>query len=85
MTCDVCGKRVRVGDWPFCPHGVSTMKVIPDSIPGGLVLENLGPQPVKVYSHSERRMLMAKAGLREQVRHVGVPGTDKSPHTSRWV
>ena len=23
MTCEVCGKPIHIGDWPFCPHGRS--------------------------------------------------------------
>ena len=85
QACDDCGKIVAVGEWPWCPHERSTLKVISDSIPGGLVLENLGAHPVTVYSHSERRMEMAKRGLVERVRHIGENGGDKSRHTSRWI
>lgn len=56
-----------------------------DSIPGGLVIENLGHEPVTVYSHSERRRLMDERGLQEFVRHVGKPGSDRSAHTVRWI
>jgi hypothetical protein len=63
-----------------------------DNIPGGLWLENYGPEPVKVYSHTERKKLL-KVGadgnvrrdkIAEMVRHVSVPGTDRSPHTVDW-
>ena len=85
MTCEHCGRKMAIGDFPFCPHGRSHLHVIGDDIPGGMVLENLGPHPVRVYSHSERKMLMEKAGLSERIRHVGERGSDKSRHTSRWV
>lgn len=55
-----------------------------DDIPGGMLLENLGPHPVRVYSHTERRRLMQERGLEEYIRHTPVPGTDKSPHTTDW-
>lgn len=88
-TCDQCGRPLRVGDWPLCggkhSHGTPSLKVVQDSIPGGLVIENMGPEPVTVYSHSERRMEMAKRGLVEAVRHVGSRGGDRSAHTSRWI
>lgn len=72
--------------------------VISDDIPGGVWLENYGRHPIKVWSHTQRRRLLThnpdgsvrrdKHGneikLVEQVRHVGVPGTDISPHTTRW-
>lgn len=61
------------------------MGMIRDEIPGGVWIENLGPKPVKVYSHSERRDLMRAAGVEEFVRHQPVPGSDKSPHTTRWT
>ena len=70
-----------------------------DSIPGGLVLENYGPEHITVYSHSERKRLL-KVGpdgkprvdkitgtpyeLQEMVRHTPVPGTGRSPHTTDW-
>ena len=70
-----------------------------DNIPGGLWLENYGPHPLKVYSHTERKRLLKylpdgtmrrdrvtgqEYRLVEQVRHVGVPGSDRSPQTSNW-
>jgi len=92
--CDKCGHPFMIGDWPFCPHGESHGGAIRDDIPGGVLLENYGPHPVRVYSHSERKRLMAQPRidpvtgkeyrLSEFVRHVGVPGTDKSPHTTDW-
>lgn len=79
-TCEACGATLRVGDYPFCPHGAYSGKAVGDDIPGGLTLENLGPEPVTVYSHSERKRIMRERGLHEVVRHV-----DGSPHTTRWV
>lgn len=69
-------------------------QAIGDDIPGGIVLENVGPNPMKFYSHSELRRYLRqprqdKNGntyyLTPFVRHVGVPGTDKSPHTTNWA
>jgi hypothetical protein len=70
-----------------------------DNIPGGLWLENYGPEPIQVFSHTERKRLL-KVGLdgkkrrdkttgqeyelQEMVRHTPVPGTGKSPHTVDW-
>jgi hypothetical protein len=68
--CERCGAIVHVGDWPFCPHQRGTFTVVADAIPGGLVVHNLGPKPVKVYSHAERRAIMRARGLREHVEHV---------------
>ena len=84
-TCDKCGTALTLGDFPFCPHGRSSMKVFQDSIPGGLWIENMGPTPIKVYSKSEKKFEMEKRGLSEAVRHVGTQDGDRSPHTSRWI
>lgn len=87
--CEKCGRVLQVGDWPFCggrhAHGRMTLQVVPDDIPGGETIENLAPEPITFYSRSEKRDYLRAHGIREQVRHVGTPGSDKSPHTSRWV
>lgn len=84
-ACESCGHLVRVGEWPWCPHGTPSFTHIPDEIPGGMTVENMGPTPLTFYSKSEWRREMKARGLVNQVRHVGVQGSDKSPHTSRWV
>jgi len=53
--------------------------VISDSIPGGQLIENLGPEPVRVYSETERRQIMRERGLVDYVRH-----REGSPLTSNW-
>lgn len=90
MTCDKCGKELQVGEWPFCGHGFPERPggaaMIDDSLPGGArMLENLGPEPVYVSSKSQLRDELRARGLKQAVRHVGVPGTDKSKETQRWV
>ena len=59
--------------------------MIPDSIPGGVVVENLTPQPKRFYSRTEINDEMRVHGVRAHVRHVGVQGSDKNPHTTRWI
>lgn len=83
--CEQCQQVLQVGEWPYCPHGFATPMLTRDEIPGGLTIQNLGSEPVTVYSHSERRAIMKARGLEERVRHVPLPGTDKSPHTTRWI
>jgi len=78
--CEQCGQIVHVGDWPYCPHQRGTFTVVADAIPGGLVINNLGPKPVKVFSHAERRAIMRARGLRENVYHV-----DGDRHVGRMV
>lgn len=83
--CDRCRAVLTVGDYPFCPHGRATLSAQSDDIPGGRTYENLGPEPVTVYSRSELRRELKARGLEEMVRHVPVPGSDRSPHTSSWT
>lgn len=85
MTCPCCGHEIAIGDWPFCPdHTPGTSNARQDAFIGGLTLENLGPTPVTVYSRSELRRELRARGLEECIRHVPVPGSDKSPHTTNW-
>lgn len=84
---------VRWDEHPICPAcGGSTERlwrssaaVIRDTIPGGVVIENLDHLPVTVYSQSQLKREMAQRGLQPMVRHVGLQGSDKSPQTSRWI
>lgn len=86
MTCDRCGQTLEIADWPFCPHGtMRNFTVRPDSIPGGIVIENLTKTPTRYYSHSAIKLAQEMAGVVPHVRHVGTQGSDKSPHTSRWI
>jgi hypothetical protein len=85
MTCPSCGVELVVGSWPWCPHEQGAYGVQPNDIPGGETLENVGPEPVTFYSRSEKRRYLKEHGLVEMVRHVPVPGTDTSPHTTSWT
>lgn len=92
MTCERCGEALKTGDWPFCREGrghepfiAKNLAVIDDSIPGGMVIENMGPTPVTFYSKSDYRRECKARGLVNKVEHVGVPGSDKSPMTTRWI
>ncbi len=78
--CTRCGSAVGPGEYPFCPHGrVDAAMIVRDEIPGGIVCENYGPEPIRFYSHSERRKYMAAHGLIEKERFSPMPGTDKDP------
>lgn len=77
--CEVCAAPVERVWTPAVSH------VRADSIPGGMIVENMGPTPMRFDSHSEHRAAMQRLGLRSQVRHVGEPGSDKSKQTSRWI
>ena len=68
--CDKCNQVLRLGEWPFCPHGFGANGVVDDTIIGGEVNENVGPEPVTFYSKSERRRYLKEHNLEEFVRHV---------------
>lgn len=81
--CTVCGLPLQVGEFPCVltpkPHGRGAFTNFKDDIPGGLVVENYGPHPIRFDSHSERRAYMKAHGLREKERFSPMPGTDKDP------
>lgn len=79
VCCDSCGRVLQVGDHPFCPHGHGEATIARDEIPGGMTVENYGPQPITFYSHSERRAYMKANGLSERERFSPTPGTDIDP------
>lgn len=88
-TCDKCNQELRLGEWPFCPHGMGNSNVITDDIPGGMEVKhgicNEDGTPRKYYSKSEMAKEAKRRGLANIVTHVTAPGTDKSPHTTRWI
>lgn len=48
-------------------------------------IENNGtPHAIRFRSKSAMRDHMTAHGLSPMVRHLGAPGSDKSPHTSNW-
>lgn len=92
--CDRCGKELVIGEWPLCggrnnhgfPQGTG-LSIVPDSVPGGFVIENLSAQPQTFYSRSEHKRAMDKAGVVPMVRHMPSPGSDRNRerHTQRFV
>lgn len=87
MACNVCGLPLAIGErgciYTIRPHGKPMLAVIDDSIDEWN--ENLGHDPVHFTSRGEKRRYLKEHGVIEFVRHVGTPGSDKSPHTSRWI
>ena len=85
--CPKCSHEIELGEHPFCPHGRGIGTAVPDSIVGGMWLENYGPNPIKVYSHSERRKIMNTVQydkttgqpyiLTERETFAPLPGTDR--------
>lgn len=78
--CEKCGVEI-VNMWPFCPHPrldhAPAIQV--DGIPGGMVVQNYGPEPIRFDSHSERRAYMKAHGLQEKETFCPTPGTDIDP------
>lgn len=77
--CPTCHVELQVGTWPWCPHGQSRLVAVPDSIIGGITVDNYGPEPITFYSHAERRRYMAAQGLAERETWAPLPGTDTDP------
>lgn len=78
MTCPDCGVTLAIGMHPFCPHGVGFANVNGDEC--DYVDENLGPEPIRIRSWSERARLMKERGLIEKCKWAG-PGDQ---HATRW-
>lgn len=71
MICDVCGVELEVGSWPYCPHGRSTLSVVPDDVPGGFWAVNGFTEPVRFYSHSAHEQALAARGLEVRAKNAG--------------
>lgn len=63
--------------------------VIQDSIEGGVMIEhgicNADASPRRYYSKGDIRAAARAKGLEQHVVHVPEQGSDKSPHTTRWI
>lgn len=90
-----CYEPINAPD-PGCPQcggptarvwssGFRRVGAIADSIPGGLKIENMGHEPVTVYSMTEFKRECEKRGLVNVVKHVGRDHGDKSKITARWT
>src|ERR1035437_5781595 len=86
-TCNQCGDELEIGSWPFCKgtgsHGQGVNSIIPDDIPGGVLIRHglMDPvtlEPVRYYSKSAVAKEAKARGLTPMVRHVGREGGDTS-------
>jgi len=80
-VCPNCGQpTVRKWTTRVAVHG-------DDPYIGGKTFENMGHEPVTVYSRDEYKRALIANNVREYVRHspTAESGGDKSKHTSRWV
>lgn len=79
-TCEKCGVIITPGMWPFCPHPVAeSAMIIGDEIPGGMVVENYGPHPIRFDSYSAMARYREAHGLQLLEKFCPAPGTDKDP------
>lgn len=97
--CEPCDRRFEIivpvahRDHVICNHcgtfaeriWTGAPQMHDDSIPGGMVIENLSAQPQTFYSKSEFRRAQQAAGVMQFVRHQPPPDSDKSKFTSRWI
>ena len=79
-TCERCGHEIAHGEFPFCPHGGGTAGIEDVTWPGGITFENLGHDPVTLYSPTELKRELKARNLQECVRHA--PGDQ---HTKSWA
>lgn len=80
-VCPTCGAEGVRPD-PIAPMSAT---VFGDTLWGGpQFIENLSAEPVWCETKSEYRALLAQHGMVNRVRHVPIPGTDKSPVTTTW-
>lgn len=86
MTCESCGVDYQIGQWYQCPHEpLRAGRGADVTWPGGRTFENLADTPQTFYSPNELRAYLKRTNQEEFVRHVPVPGSDKSPHTVSWA
>jgi hypothetical protein len=64
-----------IGEWPFCPHGrplANSHGIQTDeAFIGGLTIENMGHEPVTVYSRTEFKQEMLKRNLEQRIKWAG--------------
>ena len=75
-VCERCGAELAVGDYPFCKgrpsdHGPMGQAIeTNEQFIGGTTLENLGHEPVTVYSREEYKLAMARANVEQRIKWV---------------
>lgn len=74
-----------VGECPYERRSDSRGRGADVTWPGGRTFENLADTPQTFYSPAELSRYLRAHNLEPMVRHVPVPGTDKSPHTTSWA
>ena len=72
MKCSYCGKKIEIGDWPYCPHerpqAYHPFKPYWD--------EHVQEKPVYVESIAHRKRLMRQGAWDYRGKKVGMPGCE---------
>lgn len=81
ITCPECGVTYGIGGSPWCrdAHRTGASQAVPDDIPGGVWIHNMGHEPLFFTSQSAIDAAAKERGLIRMVRHV-----EGSPHTTDW-
>ena len=84
VPCPICSKPT-VRAW----LGKSA-SIVPDGIPGGVwikhgLCDEVTGEPKRYDSKSDIAREAKRRGWENRVEHVSAPGTDKNPHTTRWI
>lgn len=82
-TCELCGKTLEVGSWPFCPHPGEVRLVTEKSYP--FTTKNFNGQPIEVTSRAHERALCQQYGVtkRDDVAWVNKEYSGYNPRTKR--
>ena len=85
MICEACGNELHIGEWPFCPHGTPGGNAIEtnERFIGGVTIENMGHDPVTVYSRAEFKAQMLKHGVEQHIKYV--PGDKYLQNWTNWI
>ena len=71
MICETCQHEIRVGDFPFCPHGSNAASIVGDDVPGGFTVENGFNTPQTFFSKKAHRDALAARGLQVAAKWAG--------------
>ena len=71
MICEKCGEEIRIGEWPFCPHGDVHFEVDAHE---PIYYEHLSTDGETFTSNREKRKFMDKHGITEK---------ENNPHRTR--
>jgi len=74
MKCDNCAQELQIGDWPFCPHGSTTMT------------SSFTDKPIVVYKDGSGNVQFpgrADEKLPKRLAKLGFEKVEMTPHEAR--